>query len=139
MRSYFAIVETDAEQPWLARLYADNGVEGWRTSENYADVRDAERTVCIAAEAMYRGRAHLEDVPPVRPDERREGRIVLQLDAGTARLSVPVLYLDERIHCRVCGCTVFTPCDPPCAWEESDLCSNPGCLALVGAISFGGT
>lgn len=96
MRSHFVIVEGDAEQPWFTRLHADNDLEVWRSSENYADVRDAERAVCIVAEALYRGHAHLEDVPAVRPYDRREARIVLDLENSTVRLSVPVLYLDER-------------------------------------------
>lgn len=25
--------------------------------------------------------------------------------------------------CRVCGCTEFNACQPPCWWVEDDLCS----------------
>ena len=32
--------------------------------------------------------------------------------------------------CRVCGCSWFDPCDPPCSWVEPDLCS-----ACVDSIS----
>lgn len=131
MRSYFAIVEGDAEQPWFTRIHADNFLEVWRSSENYVDCVDAERAVCIVAEALYRGHAHLEEVPAVRPGDRHEARIILDLEGSVARLSVPVVYLDERQRCRVCGCTLYEPCDPPCSWAEPDLCSNPECVTAA--------
>lgn len=102
MRSHLEIVTTDAEQPYLARLVADNGEQVWRTSENYADIRTAERAVCIAAEA----------------------------------LSVPIVYVDERRKCRVCGCSEYSPCSPPCHWVAQDLCSNPACVAAAGPDEF---
>ncbi|MBL4800738.1 MAG: hypothetical protein JKY45_02520 [Emcibacter sp.] len=29
----------------------------------------------------------------------------------------------DDMACRICGCTHFTPCDPPCAWAEPGLCT----------------
>jgi hypothetical protein len=30
---------------------------------------------------------------------------------------------DGLVRCRVCGCTERNPCEPPCAWQEVDLCT----------------
>ncbi|PCI47174.1 MAG: hypothetical protein COB49_07500 [Alphaproteobacteria bacterium] len=36
--------------------------------------------------------------------------------------------LEEQVEtdmaCRVCGCTYFNPCNPPCAWAEPHLCTT---------------
>lgn len=28
------------------------------------------------------------------------------------------------VKCRVCSCTEYEPCNPPCSWAEPDLCSS---------------
>ena len=40
---------------------------------------------------------------------------------------------DGMVLCRVCGCTEFQPCCPPCAWVETDLCSL--CAMVAEALS----
>lgn len=138
MRSHLEIVTTDAEQPYLARLVADNGEQVWRTSENYADIRTAERAVCIAAEAFFLGRAELilaSSVEVSDPDEKRV-RLALEEPRAQAVLSVPIVYVDERRKCRVCGCSEYSPCSPPCHWVAQDLCSNPACVAAAGPDEF---
>ena len=35
-------------------------------------------------------------------------------------------------HCRVCGCTDITACDPPCSFVEGDLCS--ACAPFLEAV-----
>jgi uncharacterized protein YegP (UPF0339 family) len=136
MRSHFEIACTDAEQPWVVRFHADNGLEVWRTSENYADRGDAERALCILAEALYLGRAQLVDVAPVAPKQARVANIRLDLGEGnrtnTATLSIPVLYVDERRRCVVCGCSQNQACDPPCHWVAENLCSSPACVVEAG-------
>lgn len=140
MRSHFQIVATDAEQPYLARLIADNGEQVWRTSENYANSADAERAVCIVVEALYLGTAKLRRVVPDlstltgtqqdRIDAAR-GEISVEWGSRNVELNIPVTYHDERRKCRVCGCSMFAPCSPPCYWVADDLCSNPACLAAT--------
>ena len=39
---------------------------------------------------------------------------------------------DGYVCCRVCSCTERSPCNPPCGWVESDLCSS--CAGLAQAI-----
>lgn len=42
---------------------------------------------------------------------------------------------DDRA-CRICGCTDDRACDTaggPCHWVETDLCSNPNCVAKAAA------
>lgn len=95
MRSHFAIVHTDAEQPYLVRFFADDGEEVFRSSENYTDLRAAERAVCIMAEAFYVGDASLiaEVVRAL------DGRKRIQMSRGgrpSVHLSVPIVYADER-------------------------------------------
>ena len=31
---------------------------------------------------------------------------------------------DPDMKCRVCGCTYFNPCNPPCGWAEPHLCTT---------------
>ena len=37
------------------------------------------------------------------------------------------------VRCRVCGCTDYEPCNPPCYWNEIDLCSE--CASAAAAIN----
>lgn len=37
---------------------------------------------------------------------------------------MPKLDRNGLVRCRVCGCTEREPCNPPCSWKESDLCSS---------------
>ena len=50
-------------------------------------------------------------------------------------------------RCRVCHCTELEPCEPPCGWHESDLCTAcaiapvlsvrcPECFAGAGDRCF---
>jgi len=40
----------------------------------------------------------------------------------------------RNLRCRVCGCTHFQPCEPPCAWvKNQDLCT--GCRDAAAAVS----
>ena len=42
----------------------------------------------------------------------------------------------QKVKCRVCGCTMTQPCDPPCCWapdERGDLCSTCAAASLVVA------
>jgi uncharacterized protein YegP (UPF0339 family) len=136
MRSHFTIARTDAEQPWVVRFHADNGLEVGRTSENYASRADAERAVCVLAEGFYLGQATLE--PDGGPGDRASARICVgyatpgKPNIAAARLSVPVLSVDERRRCVVCGCSQNEACDPPCHWVAENLCSNPACVAQAG-------
>jgi hypothetical protein len=43
----------------------------------------------------------------------------------------PAFILTELRACSVCGCTDDRACDPPCAWVDTDLCSNPDCVAAA--------
>ena len=36
------------------------------------------------------------------------------------------------MKCRVCRCTEYEPCDPPCAWECAGLCTT--CADAARAI-----
>lgn len=36
------------------------------------------------------------------------------------------------MKCRVCGCTHFRPCEPPCGWQSPGLCTT--CASAVMAI-----
>jgi len=39
---------------------------------------------------------------------------------------------DGLVCCRVCSCTERQPCEPPCGWDQVDLCT--GCAATVDAL-----
>lgn len=98
MRSHFEIVTTDSTQPHLVRLMGDNGEEIFKSSENYAEKAGAERAVCIAAEAFYRGYAELidNDDNDQVPDGEKRIRVGSSELGGSSSLSVPVVYVDER-------------------------------------------
>lgn len=40
-----------------------------------------------------------------------------------------------RRSCRVCGCTDYAACSPPCSWIEADLCS--ACRDLTTVVPTG--
>jgi uncharacterized protein YegP (UPF0339 family) len=48
----FEIVQTDAEQPWLARMIGANGEQVWRTSENYVERQGAAHAIRLLIEAL---------------------------------------------------------------------------------------
>lgn len=39
---------------------------------------------------------------------------------------------DGYVRCRVCGCSEFDACFPPCAWQDYDLCDT--CHVAVQAL-----
>jgi hypothetical protein len=37
------------------------------------------------------------------------------------------------MKCEICKCSNERPCDPPCAWEEANICSS--CAATIRALT----
>ena len=62
------------------------------------------------------------------------GALVYPRAEGGAGVSAATFKTDKdgNIRCRVCSCTHFEPCNPPCAWFEEDLCTT--CALIVEAI-----
>ena len=87
--THIEIVHTDAEQPWHARLRADNGEPTW-TTENYAE----ERRALDAVELLGRM------FSPVTLARLEEGGRWLDVwhdsDELGAKFAIPVYYVDER-------------------------------------------
>jgi len=52
---------------------------------------------------------------------------------GKAREAMDEAAKAHQRHCRVCGCTDLTACDPPCWWVAKDLCSACSACAPEGA------
>jgi uncharacterized protein YegP (UPF0339 family) len=70
--SHFEIVRTDNDQPFHARLVAGNG-QTVMHSEGYADERDADVAVAVAAEAF----GITMNRPPTRQDDPEAGQLGL--------------------------------------------------------------
>lgn len=76
----FEIVHSGADQAWHARFIGGNGESVWST-ENYADVRDAERAVALLVEALG-SQAMFEGVK-ARKDAARPGPVpVLRVEVA---------------------------------------------------------
>lgn len=66
-------------QPWSVRFIGANGEEVWRTSESYADVRDAERAISLLAEALG-SQALFEGVKAVKDGPRPAAIAIVRVE-----------------------------------------------------------
>lgn len=47
------------------------------------------------------------------------------------------MFAGLRRRCRICGCSEYNACTPPCAWIEADLCSALPCMRKAGYKRIG--
>ena len=104
----------------LARLKDHQCMDTLR--EDNAKLEAANEAAITALTGLYRIYCEIDGREDViqHLEECKAARAVMWEDAVNALAGNSI---DTEMTCRVCGCTHFTPCDPPCAWAEPGLCT----------------